>query len=167
MYPPDHVRRPAFPCATTLEGTASIMTTSKIIERESYDITVTNADDLVATMRHQNERIKQRQASDAGTVWWLYQRDGTRTDLIAGVRGERGCLVWCESQQLLHPQQGMNAEFVDYFTWGNHAFTQPPGVEVPIADLYRAVEEYATTGGRPTCVEWVPAPDSERTGGQR
>lgn len=49
---------------------------------------------------------------------------------------------------------GGNSDDVPYFTYEGHDFEQPPGVEVPIVQVYEAVREFAATGQRPMCVEW-------------
>ena len=126
--------------------------------QDAYDVSVTtDATDLLTMMRAVNGTQEDR---TDGVLWWLHTGAAGSGRLIAGVRGERGVLVWAEPKQTFLPRNGINEEDVDYFTWESHHFPQRPGTEVPIDLVYQAVREYVATEQRPTCLEWVPAPDA-------
>ncbi|SFO81670.1 Immunity protein Imm1 [Amycolatopsis arida] len=128
-----------------------------IARQDAYDITkIREANDLLAMMKAVNE---EREKPDAGVVWWLYAGADAVCALIAGVRGERGALLWSEPTKSFIPEAGINDKHVDYFTWESHHHPQRPGSEVPIDLMYRAVTEYVATQERPTCVNWIVAPD--------
>ncbi|MBK1785152.1 Imm1 family immunity protein [Prauserella cavernicola] len=123
----------------------------------AYDITtVTDADALLRIMDEVSRELSR--PAEAGVVWELFSGEDDEHVLVAGVRGERGCLSWAEPHELQLPQNGLNAEPVEYFTWDGHQYDQDPGSEVPIATVRTAVREYIATKQRPTCVQWVPAP---------
>ncbi len=128
------------------------MTTPRIDRDEAYDAaSMGDASALLAMIKNVNG---ERENPDAGIVWWLYagERPGR---MVAGVRGAVGVLTWSDPTDSYLPENGVNSEYVDYFTWGGHHFTQRPGAEVPIELVCRAVTEYVDTQDRPTCVTWT------------
>ncbi|MBK1786041.1 Imm1 family immunity protein [Prauserella cavernicola] len=130
--------------------------TSTLARHESYDIAaMTDADALIAMMTTVNG---ERRTPEAGVLWWLFNSADPTHELIVGVRGDRGCLLWGTAEASFRPADGLNTDHVPYFTWQGHDFEQDPGVETPVERVYQAVREYVTTGQRPTCVQWVPAP---------
>lgn len=54
------------------------------------------------------------------------------------------------------PANGVNPEWVTYYTVHLHDNSMPPRAELPLADVLAAVEEYVRTGRRPMCVDWTP-----------
>ena len=67
--------------------------------------------------------------------------------------------MWMTSNQVMVPAGGNYTHWVPYFSRYGHHFDVPSGAELPIATVHAALREYARTGQRPTCVEWVPEGD--------
>ncbi|GAA1232665.1 hypothetical protein GCM10009676_14880 [Prauserella halophila] len=127
--------------------------TTALTPQASYDVTtVDNAAELLRVMAEADAGISR--PDGAGVLFDLYADDRM---LIAGIRGDRGCLVWASWDAMLVPTDGVNVEPVDYFTWDGHHHPQEAGAEVPVATMRRAVREFVDTGQQPTCVQWTEA----------
>lgn len=127
--------------------------TTALTPQASYDVTtVDDAAELLRVMAEADTGIDR--PDGAGVLFDLYTDDRM---LIAGIRGNRGCLVWAGWDTMLVPTDGVNAEPVDYFTWDGHHHPQEAGAEVPAETMHRAVREFVTTGQQPTCVQWEQA----------
>jgi hypothetical protein len=91
----------------------------------------------------------------SGYVWLFKTGDGSGDPCLAvGVRGEVGALVWYAKSGRLVPADGMNRDYVDYSTWFGHESPMRPGAEVPIDQVYAALDELIRTHQRPKCLRW-------------
>lgn len=92
--------------------------------------------------------------ADWGTSWILATTDASTPQLMVGVRGDVGALVWYQPAEIV-PAHGLNADPVDYSLADQHHTPIPPGGELPVDRVFAAVDEFVRTGQRPTCVEWA------------
>ncbi|HEX3784002.1 MAG TPA: Imm1 family immunity protein [Pseudonocardiaceae bacterium] len=91
-----------------------------------------------------------------GFIWRFRLGIGDAVPVLAlGVRDEVGALIWYEGDDRFVPADGLNADYVDYWTLSGHEYPAWPRSEVPIDQVYAAAEEFIRTHRRPTCVEWV------------
>jgi hypothetical protein len=111
---------------------------------------------VLALLREANQDRVDRHV---GGCVWLFQLGDESTDpcLAVGVRGNVGALVWYARPGRFVPGNGMNGEYIDYWTWTGHESPMRPGAEVPIDQVYEAVDELIRTHQRPTCVAWTTA----------
>ena len=111
---------------------------------------------LLALLRDANQHRAER---NIGGCAWLFQLGGGPDDpcLALGVRGEVGALVWYARPGRFVPVNGLNENYVDYWTWFGHESPMRPHAELPIDQVYAALEELIRTHQRPTCVAWVAA----------
>ncbi len=108
--------------------------------------------DLTTVLTTANEQ----RGSSSGRVWFLVSATDVEAPcLVVGVRGEVGALEWIDVERFV-PANGVNAEWVTYYTAHLHDNSMPPRAELPLADVLAAAEEYVRTSRRPTCVEWIP-----------
>lgn len=109
---------------------------------------------VLALLREANHDWAGRNAG--GCVWLFQLGDGSGDPCLAvGVRGDVGALTWYAKPGRFVPTNGMNNEYVDYWTWCGHESPMWPRAEVPVEQAYAALEELIRTHQRPTCVEWV------------
>ncbi|HEX3790330.1 MAG TPA: Imm1 family immunity protein [Pseudonocardiaceae bacterium] len=79
--------------------------------------------------------------------------------LTVGVRGQIGALRWSTGSGItLVPQAGVNTHPVVYRLAGRQERLLPPGAEVGVEVVYRALTEFVNTRGLPECLGWRPAP---------
>jgi hypothetical protein len=108
--------------------------------------------DLTTALATANDQ----RGSSSGRVWFLVtELDVEAPCLVVGVRGEWGALEWIENERFV-PANGVNPEWVTYYTVHLHDNSMPPRAELPLADVLAAAEEYVRTGRRPICVDWTP-----------
>ncbi|MGW4486608.1 Imm1 family immunity protein [Amycolatopsis sp. NPDC004368] len=118
--------------------------------RTGYDVTSVPAETLLAALR-----AAVPPSATAGVVWWIYAGQGPGLPhLVAGLRGDRGTLVWQENGTTHLPADGSGTAAADYFSLQGSHFPQPPGSDVPAELVLQAVEEFAKTRVRPECVAW-------------
>lgn len=128
-----------------------------LMGRDHLDITpYRDPAPVLASLRDANQDRVDR---DAGGCVWLFQLgDGAGDPCLAlGVRGDVGALVWYARPGRFVPANGMNGEYVDYWTWFGDESPMRPGAEVPIDQVYAAMDELIRTHRRPTCVAWTAA----------
>ncbi len=106
--------------------------------------------DLTTVLATANDQ----RGSSSGRVWFLVT-ELEAPCLVVGVRGELGALEWIDDERFV-PSNGVNPEWVTYYTVHLHDNSMPPRAELPLADVLAAAEEYVRTRRRPTCVEWIP-----------
>ena len=126
-----------------------------VIGRDQLDVSAyRDPGPILALLRAANQDRSERHVG--GCVWLFQLGDGSDDPCLAlGVRGEVGALVWYAKPGRFVPSGGMNAEYVDYWTWFGHESPMRPGAEVPIGQVCGALEELIRTHRRPTCVDWV------------
>lgn len=108
--------------------------------------------DLTTVLTTANDQ----RGSSSGRAWFLVtELDIEAPCLVVGVRGELGALEWIDDERFV-PANGLNPEWVTYYTVHLHDNSMPPRAELPLADVLAAAEEYVRTRRRPTCVEWIP-----------
>lgn len=133
-----------------------------VLRSESINVAYLTAHaDLVGTLRTANDSY----GSQGAPCWFLFSEVNSRSvdecaALTVGVRGSMGALLWQDEEAWLPddgdvPANGLNADYVDYFSGGRHHNPMPPHTELPVEQVLEAVTEFARTGERPTCVEWV------------
>lgn len=123
-----------------------------------------DTDTLVRTLRELSERDAARSAVSSSGFCWFFSAepdDWEADSLVVGVRGNVGALEWFTPRQGYVPADGLNQEHIEYYTYDTHVMVLPPGAEIPIGTMCDALREYARTGQRPTCVEWVPEGDED------
>ncbi|WP_370943281.1 Imm1 family immunity protein [Amycolatopsis sp. cg5] len=123
--------------------------------------TISDVSCLIDYLRDANASLGSH-PEHGGTVYILTSSQDREHQLLAGVRGERGSLVWATDQVMYVPSVGINDDYVDYFTATDVDYNQPPHSEVPIETVYAVVEEFHRTRTRPESVEWVAPPTSAR-----
>lgn len=133
------------------------MTTTELTAltaRDEIEIaTIRQPGDLTRALATANDQ----RGSSSGRVWFLVTTPGVAAPcLVVGVRGEVGALEWIDEERLV-PTDGLNPEWVVYYTVHLHDNSMPPHAELPLATVLAPAEEYARTGRRPTCVEWMSA----------
>ncbi|MFI5613088.1 Imm1 family immunity protein [Amycolatopsis sp. NPDC051903] len=118
--------------------------------RTGYDVTGVPAETVIAALR-----AAVPPSPSAGVVWWIYAGQGSGIPhLVAGLRGDRGALVWRENGSTHLPADGAGPASADYFSLQGGHFPQPAGSDVPAELVLRAVQEFASTRVRPECVAW-------------
>ncbi|WP_326834332.1 Imm1 family immunity protein [Amycolatopsis rhabdoformis] len=118
--------------------------------RTGYDVTSVPPETVLAALR-----AAVPPSPTAGVVWWIYAGQGPGLPhLVAGLRGDRGALVWRENGSLHLPTDGAGSAPADYFSLQGGHFPQPAGSDVPAELVLRAVQEFAETRVRPECVAW-------------
>ncbi len=108
---------------------------------------------ILAALRAVNGQFEAR----SGGLLWLFRLGSNDDDptLAVGVRGEIGALAWYLADDELVPVDGLNEDDADrYWTWFGHEFPMPPGSELPIDVVYRALAEWISTHRRPECIRW-------------
>lgn len=124
---------------------------------DHLDITVySDPTELLARLREANDY--RADTPDDGFVWEF--RLGPSDDdpaLLLGIRGEIGALVWYGKQDKFVPAGGLNTDYANYWTWFGHEAPMRPGSEVPIEQVYAALDELIRTHQRPACIDWVAA----------
>jgi hypothetical protein len=79
--------------------------------------------------------------------------------LTVGVRGQVGALRWSTGSDIsLVPDAGVNTHPVVYRLAGRREWPLPPGAEVAVEIVYRALTQFVNTRGLPECLNWRPAP---------
>ncbi|HEX4220787.1 MAG TPA: Imm1 family immunity protein [Pseudonocardiaceae bacterium] len=108
---------------------------------------------ILALLREANQDCADYQA---GGFVWLFRLCDSFGDpcLAVGIRGEVGALVWYAKPGMFVPVNGTNRDYADYWTWFGHEAPMRPGSEVPIDQVYAALDELIRTQQRPTCVQW-------------
>lgn len=111
---------------------------------------------LLESLRAAN--IDRDECGSGGCVW-LFQLGDRPNDpcLTVGVRGRVGALIWYAQPGRFVPVNGVNRDYVEYWTWFGHESPMRPGAEVSIDQVYTAVDQLIRTHERPTCVDWVAA----------
>lgn len=114
--------------------------------------------DAEALISGMAEADRQRENPEAGLAWFLQRIPGEWAECLwAGVRGERGAVVWWSAgaDQIGYvPADGLNTDHVDYYVAGGHVCPMEPGAELPISRVYDLVREYCRTGVQPAGVQW-------------
>lgn len=115
---------------------------------------------IVALLREANDHWA-RQTSDSdrdgGLVWdFRVGPDEKGAPVLrVGVRGDRGAVEWFHGEEDLIPAEGgLNADWVDYWSWFGYDSSAPPWSEIPIDKVYEVVAEFVRTTKRPTCIPW-------------
>ena len=74
-------------------------------------------------------------------------------ELIIGFRGDVGMCYW----STLSPGDAVTAggDNAEPVLFGSYDILVPPGAEIPVALVLDAADQFARTGERPTCVQWV------------
>ena len=119
---------------------------------------------LISYLRDANISL-QDPVRHGGVVYLLTTSRDSEHQLIVGVRGEVGSLVWASSSEQYVPSSGLNDNYSDYFTATDVDYSQPPRSEVPIDLVYKVVEEFHRTRSRPVGIEWVSPPEPAETAG--
>ncbi|MHA6799042.1 Imm1 family immunity protein [Bounagaea algeriensis] len=127
---------------------------------ESADVIVSPEIDAEELVRELCDADRERRSDDAGIVWFLQHTAGEyEPSLTVGVRGDVGALTWFTATDVHVPAGGAYSHWVDYFSRYGHHMAVPSGAEVPVAAAHAALYEYARTGTRPRCVDWVRLDD--------
>jgi hypothetical protein len=98
----------------------------------------------------------------SGTVWWLMSStdDETYPILVLGVRGDVGFLHWHAGPHEMYAPAGV--EYHDggqtYFH-GSYNHDATNGEEIPVHHVIAAAAQFAATGRRPTCLQWISGDD--------
>jgi hypothetical protein len=112
---------------------------------------VTSDVDLVAMMREHNTR-----AAEERYCWSLMTDEAS---LVVGVAGDLGVLAWYGPDAVDNMEVsagGSNPEPIDYRLGGLYTQPFPARCEIPVEDVYTAVQEFLVTGVKPRRVSWQP-----------
>ncbi|MGH3518348.1 MAG: Imm1 family immunity protein [Haloechinothrix sp.] len=128
-----------------------------LLQEQRINITEwTDGPAFVGLLSDANAGLKHQGDESWGFAWWLVLGDNADSPTLGvGVRGAVGALSWWEGDQEFVHEAGFNADHADtYTTTDGHHFAQPPGSEMPIGQVYAAVEELVSTHQRPTSIAW-------------